>query len=173
MREHGHEGSNGAGGNGAGSACSPGASAVLPPAAAAAAAAAGGSPAAEGAAAVGSENTQGSVLDKALGEAQGGAVKELKEEEEEEEPKEGDAPAKPVATLYVGNLPPEADEYHLMAIFYHFGPILNIQARSLLAAWACHKSTLLGSLPVRCCVRGPMSAGAFWDVVWGHPVAGS
>lgn len=46
-----------------------------------------------------------------------------------EEGTEGDgALAKPVATLYVGNLPPEADEFHLMAIFYHFGPISNIQA---------------------------------------------
>ena len=75
---------------------------------------------------------------------------------------EGDgAPAKPVATLYVGNLPPEADEYHLMAIFYHFGPISNIQAR------ACIRPTLnlcpfnavrmLGMLlmlpPATCCRR--------------------
>ena len=52
-----------------------------------------------------------------------------------EEGTEGDgAPAKPVATLYVGNLPPEADEHNLMAIFYHFGPIINIQA----CACVCH-----------------------------------
>lgn len=45
---------------------------------------------------------------------------------------EGEAgqPAKPVATLYVGNLPPQANEYHLTAIFFHFGPIQNIQARA-------------------------------------------
>ena len=53
-----------------------------------------------------------------------------------EEGTEGDgAPAKPVATLYVGNLPPEASEGHLMAIFYPFGPISTIQA----CACICHR----------------------------------